>query len=57
MELIDRYLNAVEFWLPSAQRADVVEELSDDLRSQVDEREAATGRDAQTVGAPARGRR
>ncbi len=44
MELIDRYLNAVEFWLPSAQRADVVEELSDDLRSQVDEREAATGR-------------
>jgi hypothetical protein len=43
MELIDRYLHAVEFWLPVNQRADVIDELSDDLRSEVDERRAAPG--------------
>ncbi len=44
MELIDRYLRAVEFWLPVGQRGDVIEELSDDLRSEIDERRAETGR-------------
>ena len=44
MELIDRYLNAVRFWLPRAQEDDIIAELGEDLRSQVEEREAALGR-------------
>ena len=44
MTMLDRYLRAVEFWLPRAQRADVIAELSDDLRSQIEEREAELGR-------------
>lgn len=44
MELLDRYLQAVRFWLPRAQQNDIIEELGDDLRSQIEDREAALGR-------------
>jgi len=44
MELLDRYLKAVRFWLPKAQRQDVIRELSEDIRSQIDERQAELGR-------------
>ena len=44
MELLDRYLHAVRFWLPKAQQNDIIEELGDDLRSQMEDREAALGR-------------
>lgn len=45
MELIDRYLQAVRFWLPKTrQQAGLLAELGDDLRSQVEEREAELGR-------------
>jgi hypothetical protein len=44
MELLDRYLNAVRFWLPAAQQEDIIAELGDDIRSQMEEREAALGR-------------
>jgi hypothetical protein len=44
MELIDRYLQAVKFWLPRNQKQDIIAELSEDLRSQVDDREAELGR-------------
>jgi hypothetical protein len=44
MELLDRYLQAVRFWLPRAQQDDIVAELGDDLRSQIEERESALGR-------------
>lgn len=44
MDLLDRYLRAVEFWLPNEQRGDVIHELSDDLRSEIDDKRAATGR-------------
>jgi len=44
MDLVDRYLNAVRFWLPKAQRQDILAELSEDLRSQIEERESALGR-------------
>jgi hypothetical protein len=44
MELIDRYLQAVKFWLPKKQKQDIIAELSEDLRSQVEDREAALGR-------------
>jgi len=43
-ELIDRYLQAVGFWLPRKQKDDIIKELSEDLRSQVEEKEAALGR-------------
>jgi hypothetical protein len=44
MELIDRYLQAVEFWLPKRLKKDVIAELSEDLRSQIEEKEAEFGR-------------
>src|SRR3974377_1129631 len=43
-ELLDRYLHAVRFWLPKAHQEDIVAELSEDLHSQVDEKEAVLGR-------------
>ena len=44
MELIDRYLQAVAFWLPKGQQRDIIAELSEDLHSQIEEREAELGR-------------
>ena len=44
MELLDRYLQAVEFWLPKRQRQDIIAELSEDLRSQIEEKQAELGR-------------
>jgi hypothetical protein len=43
MELIQRYLQAIEFWLPKKQRQDIISELSEDIRAQVEEREAELG--------------
>jgi len=40
MELIDRYLQAVKFWLPKNQKQDIIAELSEDLGSQIEDREA-----------------
>jgi hypothetical protein len=42
-DLLDRYLHAVKFWLPKAQQDDILAELAEDLRSQIEEREAALG--------------
>ncbi|PYX04024.1 MAG: hypothetical protein DMG86_01560 [Acidobacteria bacterium] len=44
MELIDRYLQAVKFSLPRAQRDDIIKELRDSILSQIEEKEAALGR-------------
>jgi hypothetical protein len=44
MELIERYLQAVKFGLPKQQKDDIIAELSGDIYSQVEEREAALGR-------------
>ena len=44
MELIDRYLNAVRFWLPRATEDDIIAELREDLRSQTEDRETGLGR-------------
>lgn len=44
MDLLDRYLHAVRFWLPRAQHDDIIAELSEDIRSQIDERETSLGR-------------
>ena len=44
MELLDRYLQAVRFWLPKAQQKDIIAELSSDLHSQIDDKETELGR-------------
>lgn len=44
MEILDRYLHAIEFWLPKRQRQDILAELSEDLRSQIDEKATELGR-------------
>lgn len=40
-DLLDRYLQAVKFWLPKKQQQDILAELAEDLHSQIEEREAA----------------
>ncbi|HUO16281.1 MAG TPA: hypothetical protein VMX38_14950 [Verrucomicrobiae bacterium] len=45
LELVDRYLQAVRFWLPKSQRQEgVLAELGEDLRSQIEEKEAELSR-------------
>src|SRR5947209_1849251 len=44
MDLLDRYLQAVKFWLPKDQKNDIIAELSEDLRSEIEEKESALGR-------------
>jgi hypothetical protein len=44
MDLLDRYFEAVQFWLPKAQRRDIIAELNEDLRSQIEEKESQLGR-------------
>ncbi len=44
MELIDRYLQAVKFWLPKQQKQDIIAELWEDLQSEVEGRESELGR-------------
>lgn len=44
MELIERYLQAVKFWLPKEQKQDIIAELSADIYSQVEEKESELGR-------------
>jgi hypothetical protein len=43
-ELLQRYLQAVRFWLPKSQQEDILAELSEDLRSQVEDKETELGR-------------
>jgi hypothetical protein len=44
MQLLERYLQAVKFWLPKDQREDIIAELSEDIHSQIDEKETELGR-------------
>lgn len=44
MDLLDRYLQAVRFWLPRGQQDDVAAELGEDIRSQIEEQEGKLGR-------------
>ncbi|HEY7405219.1 MAG TPA: hypothetical protein VIB39_16965 [Candidatus Angelobacter sp.] len=44
MDLLDRYLQAVRFWLPRAHQKDIIDELRDDLSSQIEEKESGLGR-------------
>jgi hypothetical protein len=40
MELLDRYLKAVGKYLPDAQRDDILKELSEDIRSEMEDKES-----------------
>src|ERR1700761_8375008 len=42
--LLNRYLQAVGFWLPRRQKDAILAELSEDLRSQIEDREESLGR-------------
>lgn len=44
MDLVNRYLQAVRFWLPRKQQSDMIAELSEDIRSEMEERSQALGR-------------
>ena len=44
MELLDRYLQSVKWLLPKEQKKDILAELSEDIRSQIEEKEAELGR-------------
>ena len=44
MQLLDRYLTAVKFWLPKKQRDDIAAELAANLQSEIDDRTAELGR-------------
>lgn len=44
MDLLDRYIHAVRFWLPRGQQDDVAAELGEDIRSQIEEQEGKLGR-------------
>jgi hypothetical protein len=44
MDLVNRYLQAVKFWLPNKQKQDIIAELSEDIRSQIEDRETELGR-------------
>ena len=47
MELLDRYLNAAKPFLPEEQRADILKELSENIREQMDDRASELGRPLQ----------
>jgi hypothetical protein len=44
MDTLESYLRAVKRCLPRAQSDDIIKELSDDLRSQLDEKQSLLGR-------------
>ena len=44
MDLVERYVQAVRFWLPRGQQDDVAAELGEDIRSQIEEQESKLGR-------------
>jgi hypothetical protein len=50
MELLDRYLQAVGFWLPKSQKHDIIAEISEDIRSQIEEKESELGRSLDATG-------
>jgi len=44
MELLDRYLKAIASYLPSAQKDDIVRELSEDIHAKIEDKQAELGR-------------
>lgn len=44
MDLVERYIEAVKFWLPAKLKEDIAAELKEDIRSQIEEAEREKGR-------------
>jgi hypothetical protein len=44
MDLLERYLQAIRLWLPGHRKADIIAELREDLRSQIEDRQSELGR-------------
>jgi hypothetical protein len=44
MQLLDRYLKAIRSYLPAGQKDDIIRELSEDIRSRMEEKESELGR-------------
>jgi hypothetical protein len=44
MEIVERYLQTVKSALPDAQRDDIINELSEDIHSEIEEKESELGR-------------
>jgi hypothetical protein len=44
MELLDRYLKSIRSYLPEGPKDDIIRELEEDLRSQIEEKERELGR-------------
>jgi hypothetical protein len=44
MDLLDRYLQAVRTYLPKGQQDDIIKELGENLRAQIEDRESELGR-------------
>ncbi len=44
MDLVERYIEAVKFWLPKKLKDDIAAELRDDIASEIEEAERAKGR-------------
>ena len=44
MDVLERYLRAVRFWLPKSERSDIALELSEDIRSEIEDKETSLGR-------------
>jgi hypothetical protein len=44
MEMLDQYLKTIKSLLPKEQQDDIIQELSENLRSQIEDREAELGR-------------
>lgn len=44
MDLLDRYLQAVGTYLPKSQQGDILKELGENLRAQIEDKEAELGR-------------
>lgn len=44
MDLVERYIEAVKFWLPKRLKDDIAAELRDDIASEIEEAERAKGR-------------
>ncbi|MDR3526562.1 MAG: hypothetical protein P4L57_04715 [Rhizomicrobium sp.] len=44
MDLVERYIAAVKFWLPTASKDDIAAELAEDIRCEIEEAERQKGR-------------
>jgi hypothetical protein len=44
MEMLERYLSAIEFWLPAENRNDILAEIREDIASEIEDRQAKLGR-------------